>query len=92
MYCMNGISRPRSRNRRRNVQSLKLVRGRRGQEGARLHGHARKSLRPPVRSVSEWSISGPRLLERLEAENIELRNRVVALALQILVLRDAAQP
>lgn len=88
---MNGISRPRSRNGRRNEPSLKLVRGRRGQEGARLHGHMRKSPRPPARNVPEWSISGPRLLEQLEAENVELRNRVVALALQILALRDAAQ-
>ena len=33
-----------------------------------------------------------RLLERLEAENAQLRDRVVGLALQIQALRDATRP
>jgi hypothetical protein len=35
--------------------------------------------------------SNQRLLERLEAENAQLRRRVVELALQIQALRDAAR-
>jgi hypothetical protein len=35
--------------------------------------------------------SNPRLLQRLEAENAQLRGSVVELALQIQALRDAAR-
>jgi cell division protein FtsB len=37
------------------------------------------------------SASNPRLLERLEAENAQLRRSVVELALQIQALRDDAR-
>ena len=45
-----------------------------------------------MQKIVALDIGRQSLLERLETENGELRDRVVALALQILVLRDGARP
>jgi hypothetical protein len=59
-----------------NVLSLKLARER-----------AWQSVRnPETRELDGGSASNQRLLERLEAENAQLRCRVVELALQIQIL------
>ena len=41
--------------------------------------------------LNGWSASNQRLLERLEAENVQLRRSVLELVLQIQVLRDDAR-
>jgi cell division protein FtsB len=64
-----------------NVLSLELARER-----------AWRSVQnPETTELDGRSASNQRLLERLEAENAQLRRSVVELALQIQVLRDDAR-
>jgi len=65
-----------------NVLSLKLARERAGQS----------VWNPETTELDGGSASNQRLLERLEAENAQLRRSVVELALQIQALRDDARP
>jgi cell division protein FtsB len=63
------------------VLSLQLARERAWQPRGGSSGHAFKRLGLP---------RNQRLLERLEAENAQLRRRAVELVLQIQALRDGA--
>jgi hypothetical protein len=72
---MNKIARS---NRRKDVPSVQLARERAWQPTGGSNGHVSKR-------------SNQRLLERLEAENAQLRGSVVELELQILALRDGAR-
>jgi cell division protein FtsB len=72
---MNEISRSK---REKNVLSLQVARER-----------ARQAKDASDRQISKRS--NPRLLERLEAENAQLRTRVVELILEIRALRDGAK-
>ena len=65
-------------NRIKNVLSLQLARQ-----------HARRPRGGPNRHVSK--LSDPRPLERLKAENAQLRDTVVDLMLQVQALRDGAR-
>jgi hypothetical protein len=76
-----------------NVVSLQCARERAWQPRGGSNGHAFKelgqSVRKPQVSKRDGRIaSDQKLLERLEAENAELRENVVELALQIQALRD----
>jgi hypothetical protein len=64
-----------------NVLSLKLARERAW----------RSVWNPETTELDARSASNQRLLERLEAENAQLRRSVVELVLQIQVLRDDAR-
>jgi cell division protein FtsB len=64
-----------------NVLSLKLARERAWQSTSNSE----------TTELGGGSASNQRLLERLEAENAQLRRRVVELALQIQALRDNAR-
>src|SRR6516164_10268413 len=64
-----------------NVLSLQLARERAWQSASN----------PETTELDGRSASNERLLERLEAENAQLRRRVVELALQIQALRDDAR-
>ena len=70
-------------NRGKNVLSVRLAHERAWQTRGGLNENAFKRLR------LEQSASKQRLLERLEAENAQLRDSVVELVLQIRALRDA---
>jgi hypothetical protein len=75
-----------------NVLSLQLARERAWQP----RGGASKRVGLPLwnsetTGLDERSTSNQRLLERLEAENAQLRSSVVELALQIQALREAAR-
>jgi cell division protein FtsB len=72
---MNEISRSK---RAKNVLGLQVARER-----------ARQAKDASDRQISKRS--NPRLLERLEAENAQLRARVVELILEIRALRDGAK-
>jgi len=72
---------PRS-NRRKDVPSVQLASERAWQPGGGSNVNALKRL------GLGRSASNQRLLERLEAENAQLRGSVVELALQIQALRD----
>jgi hypothetical protein len=79
-----------------NVLSLKLARERARQLRGGSIGHAFKTLAPSGRNPKDTqrdgqSASTQRFLERLEAENAQLRGSVVELALQIQALRDRAE-
>ena len=74
---MNKIARS---NRGKHVPSVQLAHDRAWQPRCGSNGHAFNRL---VLAVDQ------RLLERLEAENAQLRGSVVELALQIQALRDA---
>lgn len=90
---MNAISRS---NGAKNVLSLQLARERTWQLRGGASGHAFKKL-----GLSAWnsettvldgqSASNQRLLERLEAENAQLRDTVVELMLQIQALCGGAR-
>ena len=54
-----------------------------------VRGNQRRTLKQ--RSLMGGVRANERLLERLEAENTQLRRRVVELALQIQALRDDAR-
>ena len=77
---MNKIARS---NRGKNVLSVRLVPERAWQTRGGLNENAFKRLGP------ERSASKQRLLERLEAENAQLRVSLVNLMLQIQALREA---
>ena len=64
-----------------NVLSLELARERAWQS----------AWNPETTELDAGSASNPRLLERLEAENAQLRRSVVELVLQIQALRDDAR-
>src|SRR4030088_737194 len=80
-------------NRRKGVLCLQLARERARQPRGGSNGHAFKRI-----GLSVWnsetielhgqSISNQRLLERLEAQNAQLRGSAVDLLLQIQALRD----
>ena len=90
---MNKIARP---NRRKDVPSVQLAHERAWQPIGGSNENAFKR-----RDQSVWnsettgldgqSASNQRLLERLEAENAQLRGSVVELVLQIQALRDRAR-
>jgi hypothetical protein len=78
-----------------NVVSLQLARERAWQPRRGSSGHAFKRLGLPgwnseTTGLDERSTSTQRSLERLEAENAQLRSSVVELVLQIQALRDRA--
>ena len=78
-----------------NVVSLQLARERAWQPRRGLNGHAFKRLGLPGwnsenTGLGERSTSTQKSLERLEAENAQLRGSVVELVLQIQALRDRA--
>ena len=78
-----------------NVVSLQLARERARQPRGGSNGHAFKRLDLPLwnseaTGLDEQSTSTQRFLERLEAENAQLRGSVVELVLQIQALRDGA--
>ena len=77
---MNKIARS---NRGKNVLSVRLARERAWQTRGGLNENAFKRL------GLEQSVSNQRLLERLEAENAQLRGSLVNLMLQIQALREA---
>ena len=68
------------------VLSLQLARERAWQARGRSNGHAFKRLGLPLEITG---LDERIFLERLEAENAQLRRSVVELALQIHALRDA---
>jgi hypothetical protein len=79
-----------------NVLSLRCARERAWQPGGGSNGHAFKGLGQSVWKYKTTerdgrTASNQRLLGRLEAENAQLRERVVELALQIQALRDRAR-
>ena len=69
-----------------NVPSLRLARER----VWRRRGGSNEYVFSETEGVDERSTSYQRLLERLEAENAQLRRSVVELVLQVQVLRDGA--
>jgi hypothetical protein len=75
-----------------NVVSLQCARERAWQPRGGSNGHAFKGLGQSVWTKTTERdgriASNQRLLERLEAENAQLRENVVELALQIQALRD----
>jgi hypothetical protein len=85
-----------SRSNRGTVLSLQLARERAWQPEGGSNGHAVKRLGLSVwnsetTQLERQSVSNQRLLERLEAENAQLRDSVVDLVLQIQALRDGAR-
>ena len=85
-----------SRSNRGTVLSLQLARERAWQPEGGSNGHAVKRLGLSVwnsetTQLERQSVSNQRLLERLEAENAQLRDSVVELVLQIQALRDGAR-
>ena len=71
-----------------NVVSLRCARERAWQPSGGSNGHAFKGLGQSVWERDGRIASNQKLLERLEAENAQLRENVVELALQIQALRD----
>jgi len=90
---MSGISRPRSESDGRTVVSLQLARDRtrqlRPRELVLLRAASKSNAMTTNKTPFERNIDKRRLLERLKAENVELRDRLVELALQIQALRNA---
>jgi len=85
-----------SRSNRGTVLSLQLARERTWQPEGGSNGHAFKRLglsvwNPETTQLERQGVSNQRLLERLEAENAQLRDSVVDLVLQIQALRDGAR-
>ena len=78
-----------------NVLSLELARKRASQPRGGSMGHVVKRLGLPRNSettgLDARSTSNQRFLDRLEAENAQLRGIVVELMLQIQALRDRAE-
>jgi hypothetical protein len=70
-----------------NVLSLQLARERAWQ----ARGGSNGVWNSETTGLDGQSASNPRLLERLEAENAQLRGSVVELVLQIQALRDGAR-
>jgi hypothetical protein len=73
-----------------NVVSLALARERAWQSRGGSNGHAFKRLALPPWNSKITGLDERRFLERLEAENSQLRRSVVELLLQIQALRDGA--
>jgi hypothetical protein len=78
-----------------NVVSLQFARERASQPRGGSNGHAFKTLAPSGRNPEDTqrdgqSASTQGFLERLEAENAQLRRSVVELVLQLQALRDRA--
>ena len=73
-----------------NVVSLQLARERAWQPRGGSNGHAFKRPSLPLWNSKITGLDERRFLERLEAENSQLRRSVVELLLQILALRDGA--
>ena len=73
-----------------NVVSLQLARERARQPRGGSNGHAFKRLALPLWNSEITRLDGRRSLERLEAENAQLRRSVVELVLQLQALRDGA--
>jgi hypothetical protein len=84
---MNEISRS---NRAKNVLSLQAARERARQLRGGSNRHVSK-LGLSVWNSETPQLSNQRLLERLEAENAQLRDSVVDLVLQIQALRDGVR-
>jgi hypothetical protein len=85
-----------SRSNRGTVLSLQLARERAWEPEGRSNGHASKRLGLSVwnsetTQLERQGVSNQRLLERLKAENAQLRDSVVELVLQIQALRDGAR-
>jgi hypothetical protein len=90
---MNKIARP---NRRKDVPSVQLAHERAWQPIGDSNENAFKRAERAVwnsetTGLDGQSASNQRLLERLEAENVQLRGSVVDLVLQIQALRDRAR-
>jgi hypothetical protein len=77
-------------NRTKNVLSLQAARERAWQPRSGSNGHAFKRLDRSV-CLDGQSASNQKLLERLQAENAQLRASVVDLILKIQALRDGAR-
>jgi len=73
-----------------NVLSLQLALERAWQLRGGSNGRAFKTLGLPLWKSEITRLDERRFLERLEAENAQLRRRVVELMLQIQALRDGA--
>ena len=73
-----------------NVVSLQLARERARQPRGGSNGHAFKRPALPLWNSEITRFDGRRSLERLEAENAQLRRSVVELVLQLQALRDGA--
>jgi cell division protein FtsB len=73
-----------------NVLSLQLARERAWRLRGGSNGHAFKKLALPLWNSEITGLDGRRLRGRLQAENAQLRRRVVELVLQIQALRDGA--
>jgi hypothetical protein len=79
-----------------NVLSLELARERAWRPRGGSNGHAFKKLsllawNSQTMKFNRQSASNQKLLERLEAENAQLRGSVVEFALQIQALREGAR-
>jgi hypothetical protein len=74
-----------------NVLSLQLARKRASQPRGGSMGHMVKRLGLPRWNSETTGTSNQRVLDRLEAENAQLRGIVVELMLQIQALRDSAE-
>jgi hypothetical protein len=92
---MSGISRRRANSDGMSVLSLHLTHDRTWQPRSRDLMLLRIVSKPHAATTYDTpfgrNVDKRRLLEQLKAENAELRDRVVELALQIQVLRDAWQ-
>jgi hypothetical protein len=73
-----------------NVMSLQLARERAWRLRGGSNGHAFKRLGLPPWNSEITRLDERRFLERLEAENAQLRRSVAELVLQIQALRDGA--
>ena len=73
-----------------NVVSLQLARERARRRRGGSNGHAFKRLALPLWNSEITGLDERRFLERLEAENSQLRRSVVELVLQLQALRDGA--
>jgi hypothetical protein len=72
------------------VLSLQLARERAWRLRGGSNGHAFKGLALPLWNSEITGLDDRRFLERLEAENAQLRRRVMELLLQIQALRNGA--
>jgi hypothetical protein len=73
-----------------NVRSLQLAGEHARQPRGGSNGQALSAASPETTQLDGQSASNQRLVERLEAENAQLRGSVVDLMLQIQALRDGA--
>ena len=85
---MNEFSRS---NRTKNVLNLQAARERARQLRGGSNGHVSKRLGLSVWNSETTQLTNQRLLERLEAENAQLRDCVMELMLEIQALHDGAK-